>query len=709
LALLVGGGFLIGWSNRSVKAIDAVYRQVFSDNFNRDNTSGTSIGNGWSFPGGYNCSAPKPNPTYGVDNWKIESGILKGGAGYCDDRTNGGSQYAWKASPILQTAYSIFDGKATFDYDASISPNNTVVGVVARFDSTTGAGAFFGFYETPDRTVNQLYRRVLPDGAWGDPNINNVSNMSTTTDTLTGQILPNHVRVELILSGNNFTFNVYDLDGNLDTPLYVVNGNNNNLGSLTGRAWGLQSFNANGPADNFTLYEVDNEFAANADKEGIKLGDSITYTFADDESRTLSNFSDGAGGSFNPTIVELNSGNNYAATVVYTPITLGQHTVSASVTGDETFESSIFVSPYSTKIGLLGDSITNNMSTTYVASALGSGFSVANAGVCGARAGDYAQNLIDHDVCGGLTAQGGAVMTDTLNLFNNNGIEIVHMMIGTNDLSHSNPEQYKTNMQTIIDTLRSNAITGTNVKHVVLSKLIWRADQSSVAKIPAFDTVIDELVVENGDFVLAGDSDAYAWFENDNKTNMTDGLHPNTGVGRQTLAEFWAEAIKTNLEYQINPDKTWVDLDSEFQLGEGGTLMLNIDKYFGEFESVSVDGSALTAGYDYTATASSTVIEFSNAYLNVLAVGSHTLIASFYGGVNVTSNFNILAAGNSDGNNNTGDSVGNNTPGVPNTGVFGLSWGDITSLFSAVALATLAGMIILSRKLFKRANDGKTI
>jgi lysophospholipase L1-like esterase len=223
----------------------------------------------------------------------------------------------------------------------------------------------------------------------------------------------------------------------------------------------------------------------------------------------------------------LDSGNKYAGTIIYTPPTDYVGTITISDGAD--FSGQVVIQPYAMTIALLGDSISNNMGTTYVKTALGNEFSILNVAVCGGTSSEYANDYIGTAKCGGFASQGEQVMTKALNAFSSNGVELVHIMIGTNDLGKET-EQYKTNMQMIIDTLRDNPITQSQIKHVIISKLIWR-DTSKVGgdlvKMAAFNEVIDELIAENGGFVLIGDEDAYAWFEVDNDTNMSDGLHPN--------------------------------------------------------------------------------------------------------------------------------------------------------------------------------------
>jgi len=711
MALLIGGVVLVAGNGANVNATTLTYTPVFSDNFDRANATGTAIGNGWSFPGGYQCDDVIPNPAVGVDNWAITGNMLKGGAGSCNDTANGGAQYAWKSSPMLQPAYSIFNGKATFNYDATVSPNYAISGILGRFDATNGSGAFFGFYESPDNTINQLYMKLLPSSTWGNTNANGVTSISVShNDFATGKPLPNHLQIELILFGNNWTFNAYDSDTSLTTPLYTAYGTDSRLSALTGRTWGLQAYSGNSPFDNFNLYKTEVPFTVTGD-ENVAFGKSITYTITDDTDQTVTKFSDGAGGTFSPTTVTLNSANNYTATVTYTPAAPGHHTVTADVSGGDTFSKNAFVIPYSTTIGLLGDSITNNVGTTYVANALGSGFSIVNVAVCGGRAQDLADDYNTTVKCGGLAGAqnvGDPWRTLAINALLANHVDVVHLMIGTNDLART-PAQYQADMQTTIDALKAAGI-----RQVIISDLIWRnTTQANLDQIAAFNNVIAQLVANNGGYVLAGDTgDAYTWFKNDNMTNMTDGLHPDAGLGRQTLANFWAGATLDNFAYQINPNHTWLSNVNSHQLATTGTLTFNIDKYLGEFSGVvKVDGVALPTS-DYTVTAGSTDVELTAGYLNGLSVGTHNLVVGFNGGVTVADTFNITAAdaGVCDNgatnypdcdNNNGGGTTDPTAPGAPDTGWFGSAQtGSI--LVIGFVLAGGVGLMLMWRRWARR-------
>jgi hypothetical protein len=509
----------------------------------------------------------------------------------------------------------------------------------------------------------------------------------------------------------------------------------------TAGQWGLMGFSDTGIAatsdfDNVAIYSADIpaavDLSMSADKSTIKYGDSVVLTLTDDEDQTVTLSDNGAGGTFSPSAtVVLNSGNSYSQQVTYTPARAGEFEISGTANNFAgQVESNIFVLPYAPKIGFIGDSITdgNRCSSGNYPSVVAADLldmTQYKFGTSGATTKSYLASY--------LAAAKAS--------FKTNGVEIVHIMLGTNDSKTSesiSPDDYKNNLQAIIDQLTDPSV---GVKKVILSypmSSYLGNDVAAQAKLAAFIPMIDELV--DGETVLLGDTQALADFRTNMGTLTCDTAHPNQ-AGNVQLGTYWANAIKSNLEYQINPDKVWVSNVDEHQLDQAGTLTLSIDKYLGEFSNVvKVDNETLNAE-DYTATAGSTEIELSNTFLNTLAVGNHTLSAEFYGGVNVSSDFTILAAntdddtdgddtdddnadgddtdedntdddnangddstgGSNTGGGNTGnDQTGNSGLTAPDTGLFGLSKSTTVSLFGVIATASLISTILLGRKLLAK-------
>jgi lysophospholipase L1-like esterase len=320
--------------------------------------------------------------------------------------------------------------------------------------------------------------------------------------------------------------------------------------STTGQ-WGVGSYFASSLKRIAFYQEIETlptAFTLNANN--IKVGIPITYTLTTSTPTDTILLSDnGAGGIFSTTNYTLNTDNNRTATGTYIPHKAGNITLTAnfSSTGDKTVE--IFASPYSTTMGFIGDSVTAGTSIqNYLSNLLGEGFLALNYGVPGSRAYGWATN--NHG--------GSGIMTNALSAFLLSGVDIVHIMLGTNDAAGNvTSGVYKTNMQTIIDTLKSSGI-----KHIIISDIPYIATndlnsgdvltQIKDTSVRSYQQANAELITENSGFVLSGDVQAYQRFKN-NQNQLANDYHPNS-VGYEYLRNFWAQTISGMLYYQINPN-----------------------------------------------------------------------------------------------------------------------------------------------------------
>jgi lysophospholipase L1-like esterase len=131
-------------------------------------------------------------------------------------------------------------------------------------------------------------------------------------------------------------------------------------------------------------------------------------------------------------------------------------------------------------------------------------------------------------------------------------VEVVSIMLGTNDskvAENISVDDYKTNLETIITQLKT-----ADIKKIILNEPPYivstgQWDTTSLSKMIGYIAAIDELV--DGETVLSGDSQAYAYFEA-NQTELPDNIHPNVS-GHEHLGTFRATAIKSALVYQTNP------------------------------------------------------------------------------------------------------------------------------------------------------------
>jgi lysophospholipase L1-like esterase/plastocyanin len=670
LALLIGGGFLISQNKTdTAQAVDYVWQTTFADNFDR--TDGP-IGNDW---------AEQISGVSTIENGQLKVNGNNGGEGFMSNKI------------VRPLAESTIDQAISLDVklsDTNLDHFATFygAGIVGRAQSMDING-LNGLYEL--RLLANEVTIVRRNGPEGTAVL--YDNWAITTD-------PTHTyRLSGSFIGQNPTtiqFTVTDLTA--DSVVDNITRTDSAASLQTAGLIGFMSASITTGeyiyVDNVNLSSPDQVLGISSTNDNVEFGDTITWTITDDEDRTIDNFSDaGAGGTFSPTSVQLNTGNSYTATVTYTPAKSGQFEITADVSGGETFEAEIGVWPYSTTIGYIGDSISRLVGNVDIAD----GFTTVNKAVNAAASSDYANDYYarNWEV---LWPQGTPIMTDAIDAFQSAGVEIVSIMLGTNDVGLDNRSvaDYKANMETIIDRLKADGF-----KHVILNQSIYQAGwEVGSTRVAEYNAVLAELVDEYDGFALMGDEQGYEWFKANQSALGGDGLHP-TAEGSQQLGEFWANAIKADLEYQINPDTEWLAADNEFDKDSdpaSATLTFTVDKYFDEFTGlVKVDGVALTDSVDYTATAGSTVIELLNSYLNTLTAGTHTLTVAFNGGVTASSQFTILAAntGGNNGGNTGGGSTNPNTPfspTVPNTGFSNL--GKFVSENRGAVLAGLGAVIV---------------
>jgi lysophospholipase L1-like esterase len=81
--------------------------------------------------------------------------------------------------------------------------------------------------------------------------------------------------------------------------------------------------------------------------------------------------------------------------------------------------------------------------------------------------------------------------------------------------------------------------------------------------IQEYNAVLVELVDENSGFVLLGDTLAFTEMETISGLNVgfVDGVHPND-TGYAMLGKLRADAIRSALEYQINPNASFLNEDT---------------------------------------------------------------------------------------------------------------------------------------------------
>jgi lysophospholipase L1-like esterase len=189
---------------------------------------------------------------------------------------------------------------------------------------------------------------------------------------------------------------------------------------------------------------------------------------------------------------------------------------------------------------------------------LGRGFSLINKAVGGTTAANWRDD--DSGIYNSSTNnQSIPLLTNAMNAFDNAGVELINIMIGTNDAGSTTTGDYKVAMQSLISQLQQHGY-----KHIFLHSIPFVKTPSTPLvnqRLESYQMVLDELVAENAGFVVRGDTNIWEWSQtNSGSVFREDGVHLND-TGHTKLGEFWANAIRSNFEYQINPAHSFTGTD----------------------------------------------------------------------------------------------------------------------------------------------------
>ena len=130
--------------------------------------------------------------------------------------------------------------------------------------------------------------------------------------------------------------------------------------------------------------------------------------------------------------------------------------------------------------------------------------------------------------------------------FQQGGVSIVHIMLGTNDAkptgANISPAQYRANLAIICRVLNGAGfvVVLSYPPYAALPKLSAAGRTTMERTLVAYETVINRLA--NGVTVRLGDTHAYTYFQA-HPWLLADGVHPNAG-GAAALAQLWATALR---------------------------------------------------------------------------------------------------------------------------------------------------------------------
>jgi lysophospholipase L1-like esterase len=621
LALLLGGGFLIS-QNQTETALaladwssQPAYAQTFADDFHRANTAAVGLDNNYVQ---LNKNALRPT-TYAVADNKLSITTPDG---------------AWSGNALLRPAEeNIRNGSIEVVADfSSVTDCASGVMLYGRYNATSNeyTGDYYIVWLLADgrifirRTVNG----PLPGGGAGDKML---VQDTDTTNSFCGKKVRIAFSVDSVSAAQSaLKLDIYDVTyakGN--ALLKSLNTTNDDAALQTSGQWGFMIYG--GAPSKISVNRVAISERTDISATSVQYGDNSAVTLLSDTNRTVNLSDNGAGGSFSVSNVDLVAG--VESTVTYTPAQSGNVVISAGALGS----TEIVVSPYSTKIGYIGDSLTvgatsqpmgyNNAVEQEIA-LLGPGFSAVNMAVNGSSASGW--------------VAGSSNMTAAIAAFQANDVEVVSVMLGTN--SAPDAATYKTQMTAVIAALKDAGIK----KIILNTPASWHhGNPGAENTMASYTAVIAELASDG--FVRQGDAGNLDFADNGlgwtyaNPDQVDSSAVHLTDEGYEVLGGFWADSYSRVITDEIYPNHEWLTGADSFVLETTGTLTHSIDKYFGEFSGVvRVDGVVL-ASADYVIT-TATDVRLSNAFLNSLTVGNHDLTVEFDGGVFVNAKFMIVAA-----------------------------------------------------------------
>lgn len=181
--------------------------------------------------------------------------------------------------------------------------------------------------------------------------------------------------------------------------------------------------------------------------------------------------------------------------------------------------------PYNKTIGFVGDSITFGCCSdatpapTVEVKELGDGYRAINRGVNGSTTRDWLNTLLE------------PAMVE----FKQNDVEVVQMMLGTNDVMQSIPtDEVVSNLRTIAERLIDNG-----AKLVIVNKIPYASDRDEL-KMRQLNTVLDRL--PDNKHIYLGDEDSFDHFYL-HRDQLIDGVHM-TEDGYAELGRMWAKSLK---------------------------------------------------------------------------------------------------------------------------------------------------------------------
>lgn len=285
--------------------------------------------------------------------------------------------------------------------------------------------------------------------------------------------------------------------------------------------------------------------------------------------------------------------------------------------------------PYSKTVGFIGDSLTYGCcqkaipAPTLEAQRLGSDYRVINRGANGSTTTDWLDKLLE----------------PALKEFKKNKVEVVQVMLGTNDLVKRLPiDEIVDHLREIADRAKRNGAKMVIVNNIPYSSLL---DDEQARRL---NIRLGYLASERD--VYIGDTSAYDYFKS-HQEQLTDGTHMNQ-AGYQKLAELWSDALGRVASTGRQP--RLISPLSDYRSRSKQDLVVTLSKpaeWFyvseGYYAGVEMDGEAIDrANYRAGGAGDRTKLIISHDYLDELKTGEHTIKVKFSDGTSVSQKFKII-------------------------------------------------------------------
>lgn len=285
--------------------------------------------------------------------------------------------------------------------------------------------------------------------------------------------------------------------------------------------------------------------------------------------------------------------------------------------------------PYSKTVGFIGDSLTYGCcqkaipAPTLEAQRLGSDYQAINRGANGSTTADWLDKLLE----------------PALKEFKKNKVEVVQVMLGTNDLVKKLPiDEIVDHLREITDRVKRNGAKMVIVNNIPYSSLL---DDEQARHL---NIRLGHLASERD--VYIGDTSAYDYFKS-HQEQLIDGTHMNQ-AGYQKLAELWSDALGRVASTGRQPRLT--SLLSDYRSRSKQDLVVTLSKpaeWFyvseGYYAGVEMDGETIDrTNYRAGGAGDRTKLVIGHDYLDELKTGEHTIKVKFSDGTSVSRKFKIV-------------------------------------------------------------------